>query len=109
MTTCPEETIYISNYKNKFVTYLDLFAMKTREPARGEIRNLESDLYDARMDLKNKLGLDDAKVAAIQEKALKEYLINHEATYVQKLRIILYFGMMKYAGNIENLQTILDL
>ena len=109
MTTCPEEVIYIGNYKNKFIAYMDLFAFKSREPARGEIRNLESDLYDARMDLKNKLNFDDAKVATIQEKALKEFLLNHEVTYVEKLRIILFFGMMKYAGEIENLKTILDL
>lgn len=109
MSAFPEETIYVGNYKNKFVTYMELFAMKSRELARGEIRNLESDLFDARMDLKNKLNFDDLKVAAIQEKALKEYLLNHELSYVEKLRIILYFGMMKYAGEIENLQAILEL
>lgn len=109
MSRTSEEIIYTANYKNKFVTYLDLFAMKSREPARGEIRNLESDLLDAKIDLKNKLNYDNLKVAAIQEKALKEYLLNHEPSYVEKLRIILYFGMMKYAGEIENLQAILEL
>lgn len=109
MSRTSEEIIYTANYKNKFVTYMDLFAMKSREPARGELRNLESDLFDARMDLKNKLNFDDLKVAAIQEKALKDYLLDHEPSYVEKLRIILYFGMMKYAGEIENLQAILEL
>lgn len=109
MSRTSEEIIYTANYKNKFVTYLDLFAMKSREPARGELRNLESDLLDAKIDLKNKLNYDNLKVAAIQEKALKEYLLNHEPSYVEKLRIILYFGMMKYAGEIENLQAILEL
>lgn len=109
MSRTSEEIIYTANYKNKFVTYLDLFAMKSREPARGELRNLESDLLDAKIDLKNKLNYDNLKIAAIQEKALKEYLLNHEPSYVEKLRIILYFGIMKYAGEIENLQAILEL
>lgn len=109
MTNCPEETIYIANYKNKFVAYLDLFVKKARQPQRGEIRNLESDIYDARMDLKSKLSMDDETVMSVQEKALKEYLLDQDVNYIEKLRIIQFFGMMKYSDDVENLKTILEL
>ncbi|MDO4178251.1 MAG: hypothetical protein Q4D21_03580 [Phascolarctobacterium sp.] len=109
MSSLPEETIYVGNYKNKFIVYLDLFIKKNREPQRGEVRNLESDLYDARMDLKSKLGFADETVMNLQEKALNEYLLEHELIYIEKLRVVQFFGMMKYTKDVKDLQAILNL